>query len=90
MKKARTTIGNDCRLGSDNMYVAPVTVGDGAYSGAGTTIRKDVPAGALAMSVAPQRNLLGWVQEHRPGTAAAQAAQAAQDASAGDEQGGAS
>ncbi len=90
VKKARTTIGNDCRLGSDNMYVAPVTVGDGAYSGAGTTIRKDVPAGALAMSVAPQRNLLGWVQEHRPGTAAAQAAQAAQDASAGDEQGGAS
>ncbi|MDO5710563.1 MAG: bifunctional UDP-N-acetylglucosamine diphosphorylase/glucosamine-1-phosphate N-acetyltransferase GlmU [Micrococcales bacterium] len=75
--KSRTTIGNDCRLGSDNMYVAPVTVGDGAYSGAGTTVRKDVPAGALAMSVAPQRNLLGWVEEHRAGTAAAHAAQAA-------------
>lgn len=77
VKKARTTIGNDCRLGSDNMYVAPVSVGDGAYSAAGTTIRKDVPPGALAMTVAPQRNLLGWVQEHRPGTKAAEAAAAA-------------
>jgi len=56
------------------MYVAPVTVGDGAYSGAGTVIRKDVPAGALALSVAPQRNVEGWVENHRSGTAAADAA----------------
>ncbi len=72
--KSRTTIGSHCRTGSDNMFVAPVTVGDGAYTGAGTVVRKDVPPGALAISVAPQRNLLGWVQDKRPGTDSAQAA----------------
>ncbi|WP_153505569.1 bifunctional UDP-N-acetylglucosamine diphosphorylase/glucosamine-1-phosphate N-acetyltransferase GlmU [Cumulibacter manganitolerans] len=77
--KSHTTIGDHCRLGSDNMYVAPVTVGDGAYSGAGTVIRKDVPPGALAVSGGPQRNLLGWVGENRPGTASAEAAAAASE-----------
>ena len=72
--KSRTTIGSHCRTGSDTMFVAPVTVGDGAYTGAGTVVRRDVPPGALAINVAPQRNLLGWVQEKRPGTASAQAA----------------
>ena len=73
----RTTIGSHCRTGSDTMFVAPVTVGDGAYSGAGTVVRKDVPPGALAISVAPQRNLEGWTLTHRPGTPAAQAAERA-------------
>jgi bifunctional UDP-N-acetylglucosamine pyrophosphorylase/glucosamine-1-phosphate N-acetyltransferase len=59
------------------MFVAPVTVGDGAYSGAGTVIRKDVPPGALAISVAPQRNLEGWALTHRAGTPAARAAERA-------------
>jgi bifunctional UDP-N-acetylglucosamine pyrophosphorylase/glucosamine-1-phosphate N-acetyltransferase len=59
------------------MFVAPVTVGDGAYTGAGTVVRQDVPPGALAINVAPQRNLLDWVQKKRPGTASAQAAAAA-------------
>jgi bifunctional UDP-N-acetylglucosamine pyrophosphorylase/glucosamine-1-phosphate N-acetyltransferase len=72
--KHHTTIGSHCRTGSDNMFVAPVTVGDGAYTGAGTVVRKDVPPGALAINVAPQRNLEGWVEEKRPGTAAAAAA----------------
>jgi bifunctional UDP-N-acetylglucosamine pyrophosphorylase/glucosamine-1-phosphate N-acetyltransferase len=72
--KSRTTIGDHCRTGSDNMFVAPVSVGDGAYSGAGTVIRKDVPPGALAINVAPQRNLEGWTLRKRPGTPAAQAA----------------
>lgn len=72
--KSHTTIGDHCRLGSDNMYVAPVSVGDGAYSGAGTVIRKDVPPGALAVSGGPQRNLLGWVVNNRAGTPAAEAA----------------
>ncbi|MCC3292024.1 MULTISPECIES: bifunctional UDP-N-acetylglucosamine diphosphorylase/glucosamine-1-phosphate N-acetyltransferase GlmU [unclassified Arthrobacter] len=76
VNKHHTTIGSHVRMGSDNMYVAPVTVGDGAYSGAGTVIRKDVPAGALAINVAPQRNLDGWVLDKRPGTAAAAAAAA--------------
>ncbi len=77
--KHHTTIGSHVRMGSDNMYVAPVTVGDGAYSGAGTVIRKDVPAGALAISVAPQRNIEGWVEQNRPGTSAAQAAGSLKD-----------
>ncbi|MFD1506955.1 bifunctional UDP-N-acetylglucosamine diphosphorylase/glucosamine-1-phosphate N-acetyltransferase GlmU [Georgenia yuyongxinii] len=72
--KHRTRIGAHARTGSDNMFVAPVTVGDGAYTGAGTTIREDVPPGALAVSGGPQRNIDGWVLRRRPGTAAAEAA----------------
>lgn len=74
VNKHRSVIGSHVRMGSDNMYVAPVTVGDGAYSGAGTVIRKDVPAGALAINEAPQRNIEGWVEKKRSGTAAAEAA----------------
>jgi bifunctional UDP-N-acetylglucosamine pyrophosphorylase/glucosamine-1-phosphate N-acetyltransferase len=77
LTKQRTTIGDHCRTGSDTIFVAPVTVGDGAYSGAGTVVRKDVPPGALAMTVAPQRNLEGWVLQHRAGTGSAEAAAAA-------------
>ncbi|KQX62898.1 bifunctional N-acetylglucosamine-1-phosphate uridyltransferase/glucosamine-1-phosphate acetyltransferase [Angustibacter sp. Root456] len=72
--KSRTTIGSHCRTGSDNMFVAPVTVGDGAYSGAGTVVRKDIPPGALAINVAPQRNIEEWTLTKRPGTPAAEAA----------------
>ncbi|SKC52150.1 bifunctional UDP-N-acetylglucosamine diphosphorylase/glucosamine-1-phosphate N-acetyltransferase GlmU [Plantibacter cousiniae (nom. nud.)] len=75
--KHRTTIGSHVRTGAHNTLVAPVSVGDGAYSGAGTVIRKDVPAGALALTVAQQRNVEGWVEQKRPGTAAATAAGAA-------------
>ncbi|MBD8021669.1 bifunctional UDP-N-acetylglucosamine diphosphorylase/glucosamine-1-phosphate N-acetyltransferase GlmU [Brevibacterium gallinarum] len=78
INKHHTTIGSYCRTGSDTMFVAPVTVGDGAYSGASTVIRKDVPPGALAITVAPQRNVEDWVVKNRPGTPAAQAAEAAQ------------
>lgn len=77
VNKTHTTIGSHCRTGSDNMFVAPVTVGDGAYTGAGTVVRKDVPPGALAINVAPQRNLLGWVHDKRAGTTSARAAAAA-------------
>ncbi|MGL4743063.1 MAG: bifunctional UDP-N-acetylglucosamine diphosphorylase/glucosamine-1-phosphate N-acetyltransferase GlmU [Dermatophilaceae bacterium] len=86
VNKHHTTVGSHVRMGSDTMYIAPVTIGDGAYSGAGTVIRKDVPPGALALNVAPQRNVEGWVEQNRPGTPAADAAQAAaQPVSAGDE-----
>ncbi|KZS72927.1 bifunctional N-acetylglucosamine-1-phosphate uridyltransferase/glucosamine-1-phosphate acetyltransferase [Mycobacterium kansasii] len=78
--KQRTTIGSHVRTGSDTMFVAPVTVGDGAYTGAGTVVREDVPPGALAVSAGPQRNIENWVQRNRPGTAAAQAAAAAEKA----------
>jgi bifunctional UDP-N-acetylglucosamine pyrophosphorylase/glucosamine-1-phosphate N-acetyltransferase len=56
------------------MFVAPVSVGDGAYTGAGSVIRADVPAGALAVSQPQQRNIEGWVLRRRAGTPAAQAA----------------
>ena len=75
--KFRTTIGSHVRTGSDTMFVAPVTVGDGAYTGAGTVVRDDVPPGALAVSAGPQRNIEGWVQRKRPGSAAARAAEEA-------------
>jgi bifunctional UDP-N-acetylglucosamine pyrophosphorylase/glucosamine-1-phosphate N-acetyltransferase len=75
--KHHTTVGSHVRTGSDNMFVAPVNVGDGAYSGAGTVIRRNVPPGALAVSGSPQRNIEGWVARRRPGTPAADAAEAA-------------
>jgi bifunctional UDP-N-acetylglucosamine pyrophosphorylase/glucosamine-1-phosphate N-acetyltransferase len=78
VQKHPTTIGSHVHSGSHTVFVAPVTVGDGAKTGAGTVVRKDVPAGALAMTVAQQRNLEGWVQQHRPGTDAARAAEEAE------------
>jgi bifunctional UDP-N-acetylglucosamine pyrophosphorylase/glucosamine-1-phosphate N-acetyltransferase len=80
--KSRTTIGSHVRTGSDTMFVAPVTVGDGAYTGAGTVIRDDVPPGALAVSAGPQRNIEGWVQRKRPGSPAAEAARKASEGDA--------
>jgi bifunctional UDP-N-acetylglucosamine pyrophosphorylase/glucosamine-1-phosphate N-acetyltransferase len=75
--KHHTTVGSYCKTGSDNMFVAPVTVGDGAYTAAGSVITKDVPAGSLAVARGQQRNIEGWVARKRPGSAAAQAAEAA-------------
>lgn len=80
VNKSRTVIGNHARLGSDNMYVAPVEVGDGAYTGAGTIVRRNVPPGAMSYSHAPQKIVEGWVESRRAGTAAAQAAAAARAA----------
>ena len=74
--KHRTTIGRHARIGSDTMLVAPVTVGDGAYTAAGSVITEDVPAGAMAVGRAQQRNIPGWVQRKRPGTESARAADA--------------
>ncbi|WP_067670397.1 bifunctional UDP-N-acetylglucosamine diphosphorylase/glucosamine-1-phosphate N-acetyltransferase GlmU [Nocardia miyunensis] len=78
--KHHTTIGSHVRTGSDTMFIAPVTVGDGAYSAAGTVLRRNVPPGALAVSGGAQRNIEGWVQRKRPGTASAQAAAEALEA----------
>ncbi|MEU2869871.1 bifunctional UDP-N-acetylglucosamine diphosphorylase/glucosamine-1-phosphate N-acetyltransferase GlmU [Streptomyces olivoreticuli] len=78
VNKHHTTIGSHCRTGSDNMFVAPVTIGDGAYTAAGSVITKDVPPGSLAVARGQQRNIEGWVARKRPGSAAAQAASAAQ------------
>jgi bifunctional UDP-N-acetylglucosamine pyrophosphorylase/glucosamine-1-phosphate N-acetyltransferase len=72
--KNRTTIGSHVQIGADTMFVAPVTVGDGAFTGAGAVVRHDVPPGALAVSANDQRTIDGWVERTRPGSAAAQAA----------------
>ena len=77
--KHRSVVGSHCRTGSDNMFIAPVSVGDGAYTGAGTVLRQDVPPGALAVSAGQQRNIEGWVARRRPGSAADLAARRALD-----------
>ena len=63
--KYRTKIGDRVQVGSDTQLVAPVAVGDDAYIGSGTTITYDVPAGALALSRTPQKNIPGWVERFR-------------------------
>jgi bifunctional UDP-N-acetylglucosamine pyrophosphorylase/glucosamine-1-phosphate N-acetyltransferase len=77
--KARTEVGSHVRIGSDNTLIAPVTIGDGAYTGAGAIIRKDVPPGALSRNSSPQQTVDGWVEARRPGTGSAQAAKAARE-----------
>ena len=56
-KKHQTVIEDGAFIGSDSQLVAPVTVGRGAYVGSGTTVREDVPAGALGVSAGKQRNI---------------------------------
>ena len=72
--KHRTTIGRHARTGADNMFVAPVHIGDGAYTAAGSVITEDVPPGAMAVARARQRTIEGWVARRRAGTPAAEAA----------------
>ena len=63
--KKQTVIGDGAFVGSDSQLVAPVTIGSGAYVASGTTVREDVPAGALAVSAGKQRNIAGWVAERK-------------------------
>ena len=74
VKKHSTTIGAHVRSGSNVTFVAPVTVGDGAGTGAGSLIREDVPPGAMALSAGPQRVIEDWAQTRRAGTPMAKAA----------------
>jgi bifunctional UDP-N-acetylglucosamine pyrophosphorylase/glucosamine-1-phosphate N-acetyltransferase len=64
-KKSTTTIEDGAFIGSDTQLIAPVTVGQGAYVGTGTTVRENVPPGALAVSAGKQRNIEGWVEERK-------------------------
>jgi bifunctional UDP-N-acetylglucosamine pyrophosphorylase/glucosamine-1-phosphate N-acetyltransferase len=75
--KHRTRVGRQARTASNNTFVAPVEIGDGATTGAGSVIRRDVPPGALAVSTGAQRHVEGWTLRKRPGTPMAEAAQAA-------------
>ncbi len=79
ISKHHTTVGDHVRVGSDNTLIAPLTIGDGAYTGAGTTVRQDVPPGALAINPSQQTNVAGWVGRRRPGTPSAEAAARAAD-----------
>jgi len=65
--KHRTTVGRGVRTGVDTTLVAPVTVADGAYTGAGSVIAEDVPAGALGIARARQENIEGYAQRRAAG-----------------------
>ena len=75
--KHQTKIGDQVRIGSDTMLVAPVTIGDGAYTAAGSVINEDVPAGAIGIGRARQVNILGWVLKKRKDSKSAAAAKKA-------------
>jgi bifunctional UDP-N-acetylglucosamine pyrophosphorylase/glucosamine-1-phosphate N-acetyltransferase len=76
VEKHHTTVGDHVRIGSDTMLVAPISIGDGAYTAAGSVITEDVPAGAIGVGRAKQRNVLDWVLRKRAGSKSAQAAEA--------------
>jgi len=73
-EKHHTHVGSHVRIGSDTMLVAPLVIGDGAYTAAGSVITEDVPAGAMAVGRARQRNIFDWVLRRRPGSDSAKAA----------------
>jgi bifunctional UDP-N-acetylglucosamine pyrophosphorylase/glucosamine-1-phosphate N-acetyltransferase len=73
-EKHHTQVGSHVRIGSDTMLVAPLVIGDGAYTAAGSVITEDVPAGSMAVARARQRNIVDWVLRRRPGSASANAA----------------
>jgi bifunctional UDP-N-acetylglucosamine pyrophosphorylase/glucosamine-1-phosphate N-acetyltransferase len=78
-RKHRTTIGARVKTGSDCVFVAPVTVGDDAMTGAGSIITEDVPAGALGIARERQRNIEGFTEK-----AAAKARQRDEDTATGE------
>ncbi|MEX0989112.1 MAG: bifunctional UDP-N-acetylglucosamine diphosphorylase/glucosamine-1-phosphate N-acetyltransferase GlmU [Actinomycetota bacterium] len=84
-EKHPTVVGDDARVGSDTMLVAPVKIGKGAATGAGSAITRDVPAGALGVERSDQRNVPGYRSrkdaEHDRGVRAAKAASTAKAAS---------
>jgi bifunctional UDP-N-acetylglucosamine pyrophosphorylase/glucosamine-1-phosphate N-acetyltransferase len=77
MHKHHTTVGEAAFIGSDTVLVAPLTIGDGAYTAAGSVISGDVPSGALGVARARQHSSPGWTERRRPGTRSAQAAERA-------------
>jgi bifunctional UDP-N-acetylglucosamine pyrophosphorylase/glucosamine-1-phosphate N-acetyltransferase len=77
--KHHTDVGEAAFIGSNSNLVAPVTVEDGAYVAAGSTVINDVPPGSLGVARGQQRNVDGWVARRRPGTKSAEAAARAAD-----------
>ncbi|NUP80422.1 MAG: bifunctional UDP-N-acetylglucosamine diphosphorylase/glucosamine-1-phosphate N-acetyltransferase GlmU [Nonomuraea sp.] len=75
--KHHTTVGDGAFVGCDTMLIAPVTIGDGANTAAGSVIVNDVPPGAMGVARARQRNIEKWVLRKRAGTKSAAAAERA-------------
>jgi bifunctional UDP-N-acetylglucosamine pyrophosphorylase/glucosamine-1-phosphate N-acetyltransferase len=73
-------VGRHSFVGSHTVVISPVTIGDGAYVGAGSSLTSDVEPGQIAMARARQRNIDGWVARARAGTKTAAAAEAAEAA----------
>ena len=71
VQKHKTVVGDHVKIGSDTMLVAPVKIGDGAYTAAGSVITENVPAGALGVERTKQRNIEGWVERKRGKTKSA-------------------
>lgn len=63
--KARTIIGDNVMVGSNANLIAPITVHEGAFVAAGSTLSKDVPADALAITREPTKTITGWAAKHR-------------------------
>jgi bifunctional UDP-N-acetylglucosamine pyrophosphorylase / glucosamine-1-phosphate N-acetyltransferase len=82
--KHRTVVGRHARTGSNNTFVAPVTIGDGAVTGGGTVVRRDVPPGALSVNDVEQRIIDDWVLERRADSPGAEAARQASQRSERD------
>jgi bifunctional UDP-N-acetylglucosamine pyrophosphorylase/glucosamine-1-phosphate N-acetyltransferase len=80
--KHRTVVGDHVFVGSDTVLIAPAQVGDGAYVAAGSAITGPVPPGDLGVARGRQRNIRGWVERRRAGTASARAAAAALESGA--------
>ena len=72
--KHQTTVGEHAFVGSSTVLVAPVTIGDGAYTAAGSAITQDVPPGDLGVARGRQHNSVGWVIRNRAETRSAEAA----------------
>jgi len=70
----QTEVGENAFIGSNTVLVAPLTVGPGAYTAAGSAISEDVPAGDLGVARGRQHNSDGWVLRNREGTRSAEAA----------------
>jgi bifunctional UDP-N-acetylglucosamine pyrophosphorylase/glucosamine-1-phosphate N-acetyltransferase len=73
-RKNQTTVGEHAFVGSNTVLVAPVSVGDGAYTAAASAITEDVPPGSLGVARGRQHNSGDWVQRHRSGSRSAEAA----------------
>ena len=82
--KHQTNVGESAFVGSNSVLIGPVDVGDGAYTAAGSAISADVPPGAIGIARGRQRNVEGWVEYKRAGTASAAAARRAREQDAED------